>query len=451
MINIKFKLKDPNGLKPTSIQCFFYYQSKRFTFSLGNDKKILPALWDNKTQRPSILKSLERKDVKFSDKYDLNNLKHELENINFRIKNVINEISRFINIKELNNQKLILDELKKHLNCHFRDCHQNSIDKVNLNNYIKTFIDDLESGVRTYTTSNGERKIYTKSTILTYKDFQTQFETYQKSKNRKLNFKDVNLEFYNQYVDHFTKRGFKNNSIGKQIKILKTLLSAALEDGHHSNNDFKKKQFKTLNSDVFNIFLSSDELNILNNLDLTAQPQLELIRDVFLCGCFTALRFSDYKRITKDNFITFDDRKYVQIITLKTNQKVIIPVSPDLDNILRKYDYNIPYIYEQKINRTIKQIGRMAGINSIIEIKSIKGAKIQIDRLPKYKLITTHTGRRTGATLLYLTGAGILDIMKITGHKSEKSFLKYIKMSEEEAAIRLLNNPFFTRSNPKKI
>ncbi|MBK9737445.1 MAG: hypothetical protein IPO92_21805 [Saprospiraceae bacterium] len=99
-----------------------------------------------------------------------------------------------------------------------------------------------------------------------------------------------------------------------------------------------------------------------------------------------------------------------------------------------------------QINADIKEIGKIAGIDEIVEIKELRGAKTIINKLPKYKKITTHTGRRTGATLLYMAGASPLDIMKITGHTTEKSLLTYIKISEEETASRLIDNPFFSGS-----
>ncbi len=71
----------------------------------------------------------------------------------------------------------------------------------------------------------------------------------------------------------------------------------------------------------------------------------------------------------------------------------------------------------------------MCGINTEIEVKTNEGSKIKLNFVPKYELIMTHTARRTGATLLYKNGVNTLDIMKITGHKTEKTLLNYIKKS----------------------
>lgn len=63
---------------------------------------------------------------------------------------------------------------------------------------------------------------------------------------------------------------------------------------------------------------------------------------------------------------------------------------------------------------------------------------------PKYELIKTHTARRTGCTNMYLAGIPVIDIMKISGHKTEKEFMKYIKVSKLETAQNLSRHPCFT-------
>lgn len=49
-------------------------------------------------------------------------------------------------------------------------------------------------------------------------------------------------------------------------------------------------------------------------------------------------------------------------------------------------------------------------------------------------MITTHTARRSFATNLFLDGVPAITIMKITGHKTEKAFLLYIKITPNENA-----------------
>lgn len=56
----------------------------------------------------------------------------------------------------------------------------------------------------------------------------------------------------------------------------------------------------------------------------------------------------------------------------------------------------------------------------------------------KYELIHSHTARRTGATLMCLSGMDIYDIMKITGHTSPTMLKKYIKADQLEGVDKIV-------------
>ena len=72
-----------------------------------------------------------------------------------------------------------------------------------------------------------------------------------------------------------------------------------------------------------------------------------------------------------------------------------------------------------------------------------KGGERKREVLKKHDLISVHTARRSFATNAYLQNVPTSSIMKITGHRTEKSFLKYIKISQEDNANKLVNHPFF--------
>jgi integrase len=216
------------------------------------------------------------------------------------------------------------------------------------------------------------------------------------------------------------------------------------EEGLHNNNEFERKSFKSLREPVQNIYLTESELKKIYELDLSKDKVLEVVRDIFLIGCYTALRFSDYSRITPNNISTLENGKMVIILfQQKTGEKVIIPVRHELKVILKRYGYNPPKTYEQKVNRYIKLIGRMAGITEMVRVEANRGGMTIKKDLQKNGLIVTHTARRSGCTNMYLAGIPVIDIMKISGHKSESQFLKYIKVSKEETALNLSDHPYF--------
>jgi integrase len=173
-----------------------------------------------------------------------------------------------------------------------------------------------------------------------------------------------------------------------------------------------------------------------------------------MVGVWTAQRVSDYNNISRENIKTYvrevietdenGEKKIVskeftriEIRQQKTGAKVVIPCSSELKAILEKYDYNLPHLEDQVINRYIKDIGKDAGLTEMVEIEKTQGGKAQMQRIEKYKLIHTHTARRTGATLMYLSGMDIYDIMKITGHSSPAMLKKYIKADQLEVASKI--------------
>ena len=190
--------------------------------------------------------------------------------------------------------------------------------------------------------------------------------------------------------------------------------------------------------EVQSIYLSEAELMTMQELDLSELPLLEVARDVFLIGCYTAQRFSDYSKISKENTrVQNGGVKVVDIVQEKTGERVIVPIRPELDQIFQKYDYSVPKIFEQKLNSRIKTVGEKAKINEKVRITEFKGGlKHESDHF-KYNLIKTHTARRSGCTNMYLAGIPAIDIMKISGHKTESEFLKYIKVTKEETLPRV--------------
>jgi integrase len=103
------------------------------------------------------------------------------------------------------------------------------------------------------------------------------------------------------------------------------------------------------------------------------------------------------------------------------------------------------------MNEYLKEIGKLAGLTETIKVSTTKGGFRFDESFEKWQLITTHTARRSAATNMYLAGIPTISIMKITGHHTEKAFLKYIRISQEDNALKLMEHPFFKNSNLKII
>ena len=133
---------------------------------------------------------------------------------------------------------------------------------------------------------------------------------------------------------------------------------------------------------------------------------------------------------------------------MKTGEFVTVPMHPMVKEIIGKYNSEVPYsLSNQKMNEYLKDIGEAAKLDEKRIIVKTKGGVREEKTFSKFQLITTHTARRSFATNLYNQGFPAIYIMKITGHRTEKAFLKYIKIEQEEAANKLME---FWRNEEKK-
>ena len=96
------------------------------------------------------------------------------------------------------------------------------------------------------------------------------------------------------------------------------------------------------------------------------------------------------------------------------------------------------------MNRFIKEIAREAGVTEKVEVSYVENGEKKNRLVEKCELVKTHTARRSGATNMYLAGIPTIAIMKITGHKTEREFMKYIKITEEQTALELMSHPYFS-------
>jgi integrase len=441
--NVNFKLKRNTPGKPSPIYLILYFDKTRFKYSTG--QIIDPLFWNNETQRPFLKQNEKGLTLKLNPDIIRDN-----ERINFSLNEFQSATQRYFENLTFNREQPTPERLKEMFDKDFRqEQKRKEPKKIDLNTYIENYIKELETGKRL---TEKDKKRYSPGTIKNFKGFQVQFNNYQNEKHKKLNFENITIDFYNDYTGYFTQKDYSLNTIGRHVKNLKTIMRAARDEGLHQNNEIDRKHFKILKTDVDSIYLTEKEIQDIYKLDLAKEPVLDLTRDIFLVGCYTAQRFSDYSRINKTHIRELENgTRIIELRQQKTGERVIIPIKPELLQILKKYNYNLPKTYEQKINENIKKVGSKAKITDKQEIETIKGGLTVKNTISKNQLIKTHTARRTGATLMYLSGIPSIDIMKITGHKTEREFLKYIKVTKEQTAVNMALHPYFQSAHLKII
>lgn len=411
-MQISFYLKRPKAEIETVIFariCYMGYKLKYYT-----SEKINPKYWSSENQRAKQIKS-------FAEYPEFN---QRLKNIHSYILDVYRKY-----LNDFSNEIPTPNTLKDLLDKEFKAV-PSEIEKKSFIGFYEEIIKQMINGGRVQIQTG---KPYSKATIQVYTNTLNRIKEFQRAKRRIIDFKTIDGEFYIDFVEYLSKRlNLANNTIGKDIKTIKTILNEARERGISINPQSMSRKFSTISEDSDSIYLSEAELKEIENIDLSENKTFENVRDLFLIGCRTGLRYSDWNKVDAKQI----ENGMMEIKQTKTENTIAIPIHETVKNIVNKYKGVLPIpISNQKTNFYLKEIGKQIKGLSIYTSKTItKGGERVTTNYQKWELLTCHTARRTFATLEFLAKTPTITIMAITGHKTEKSFLKYIKVTDREHA-----------------
>lgn len=249
---------------------------------------------------------------------------------------------------------------------------------------------------------------------------------------------DIDGDWYFRFIKECDDLKYSHNYKSTLTAKLKTVMNEAFERGFHTNEAFRK--FSTSYKPADTIALTQGEVDALWNAELTGK-QADA-RDIFIVGVYCAGRFQDYSQLSEDNISEDGRLRYTQ---RKTGQSVVIPCSPRIKEVFSRHGGRCPKITEQEVGRHIKTICETIGGSFLdtVEIRKSTGAKIVIEKKKRCNLVSCHTARRTGASLLYKSGVPIKVCRFLTGHTTDSMFLNYVKVSKDEGADLLSESDFF--------
>jgi integrase len=246
---------------------------------------------------------------------------------------------------------------------------------------------------------------------------------------------DIDSAYWYRLQRKMEDEGFSVNyrwNLGARLKV-------AMHEGYrmkyHRNTDFQEFRSKKEQTDA--IALTPDEIEMLWEY----RPKYKMYRearDLFLIGYYTGARFSDYSRLGKDNI----HDGVIEFVQQKTDDKVVVPVSPRLLELMDRNKGKAPAMNHTVFNRYIKKVARDAGIDGIVQLPK---AKMKADGSPthRWEMVSSHTARRSLLTNLYQSGVSAKDCMAISGHKSISSFERYLKVSQGSSVDKLKENAIF--------
>jgi integrase len=248
---------------------------------------------------------------------------------------------------------------------------------------------------------------------------------------------DIDGDWYFRFQREADLLGYSPNYKSTLIAKLKTVMNEGLARGIHSNTAFKG--FPTTYKAADAIALTQEEVDALWAVDLAGVQARA--RDCFIVGVYCAGRFQDYSQLSEDNLVD-GKLRYVQ---RKTGQTVIIPCSPRIKEVFARNGGGVPRISEQEVGREIKKICKTLGgsFDDKVQIHKTRGNKSVIESHCRHELVSTHTARRSGASILYKSGVPVRVCRFLTGHTTDSMFLNYVKISKDEGAEILARSAFF--------
>jgi integrase len=442
-LDCKFQLKRPNI--NTDSEVWFRVNcgdSETFTYPLKSTAlnkvlRIPPVLWDNKKSEPVSLTKVPLKYVSY--------------------KAAVNELSSIINKIKAAHSNIIHTAIVGNIKInkiYLKESYDNLFGIIKpkksllVLDFLENFVNEIAGGV----ILTDKKTKYVDGSIKPYRTLINNIRMFDFLNNIQSTFDLIDSDWYDKFVNflydeaecvdlNLEKEEYTPKSVGKYIKCLKRLMNYAYEKGFSSNVEFRKKYFKAPDKESFAVVLNIDEIELLANLDLHGIDAE--CRDIFLVGCYSGLRQSDFNKIKSSDFSTEknSEGEYVTILSIntqKTTTAVKIPVVDNFLNIVQKYNYKLPAISSNVLNERIKLIAEQAGITNDVTYISFKGGEQKQIVVPKYKLIASHTCRRSAITNMYFYyNIEAERIMRISGHKDYITFKNYIRFGDTENALKV--------------
>lgn len=249
--------------------------------------------------------------------------------------------------------------------------------------------------------------------------------------------------FYRDYSAFLYRKGFADNYVGMQFKIIRVFLRyLALQKGLHISEHYRNFYVVKEEAPVITLNLEQLKLLIRDAVFYESLPlPLQVTRDIFVFGCSVGLRVSDLSTLRLRNISHEGGAAYLIKKSIKTGTHTRIKLPDYCDTILQKYAGKqrtlLPVLSLSQFNKNLKKLGEAAGWTWIV---GKERGKQGITKTVKTKagkeyrfcdLMSSHMMRKTTITSMLLLGMPEPLVRKISGHAANsKEFYRYVKYSQ---------------------
>lgn len=261
---------------------------------------------------------------------------------------------------------------------------------------------------------------------------------------------NFNIDLLDGFVQHLISQNLGSATIEKLLKILKRYIKFLIREKHLP--DKIAEELKTYRPGLRQIsqrqrvgqvvYLTISELKQIQNAEIPPQKQyLQRTRDIFLFNCLAGgLRVSDLQKLKKESFDpNTGQHGVIRVVSEKGQKPLMIPLDQTSRGIVDKYanlpgGKLLPTISATNYRIYLKELARIAQINSLVTYRKIQGNKPVETTKPKHELISTHTARRSFINLSIQKGIRPEIVSQITG-TSLKIILEYYRGVGEDEII----------------
>lgn len=376
-----------------SIRFYYYINSKQYAYS--TKLKINRNDWDLSAQRPKVKRG-------------------EIGKVNRNITNTLNEYQRAYDL--LKNQygaALTKEIVKQEFDKYFHKVKAPIVKKY-YNEFYTEFLKEKQ-----------EMQSLTRHSLSKYIVLNKRIEELETQQKKKYTLLDFDNKFFVSFITYLrVDLEISDNTLARYITAFKSFLNWCLKNDYQINKDYKNIKIKE--KETTHIALTEDDLKALEQVKL--KPLHDYYRDLFLIGVYSGQRFSDYHRFNKK----YKKEDFLVIRAKKTSEFSYIPLTNKLTSLLDKYNWILTKISPQKFNKHIQKICKIAGFTETIQMDKFYGNKKVSKDFPKWKLVASHSARRTFITLSAQKGVPHTLIMQTTGIKSLKTLQNYIKFDQNK-------------------
>lgn len=241
---------------------------------------------------------------------------------------------------------------------------------------------------------------------------------------RNLLAKDVRYSFCEKFKDYLLyDKGVCDAHCKRCIRMVKAVLKKA--ELHERIERSRVEGFNTNITDEYKEnYLELSELQKIEKASF--RKPLERVADLYIFCCYSGLAFNEmfhfdfFAHTITDN----DNVKWIKMKREKTSRNkesfFYVPLFPEAETMLKKYDYHLPVVSLKTINEHLKEIGIICHIALNL---------------------TSHTARKTfGIIAMERDGFSLEALSFMLGHKSIKTTEKhYARVRKQTVQKELIN------------